>query len=149
MIVQGLSVFAIVCIATVVGKLTAKLKLPAILGWLVTGVVFGPYLAQVVTAETMDAEWYKITVKVFECLAGVMIGKEILFKKLAKTGKQIVGITFVQSIDTFLFVSLVFGVVFWLTEVPVYLGLVFGGIALATAPAPACPSSMSTAQAAP
>ncbi|MGM9552760.1 MAG: cation:proton antiporter [Faecousia sp.] len=137
MIVQVLSVFAIVCIATVVGKLAAKVKLPAILGWLVTGVVFGPYLVQVVTAETMEAQWYKITVKVFECLAGVMIGKEILFKKLAKTGKQIVGITFVQSIGTFLFVSLVFGVVFWLTEVPVYLGLVFGGIALATAPAPA------------
>ncbi|MDD6642947.1 MAG: cation:proton antiporter [Firmicutes bacterium] len=137
MIVQVLSVFAIICIATVVGKLAAKVKLPAILGWLVTGVVFGPYLVQVVTAEIMDAQWYKITVKVFECLAGVMIGKEILFKKLAKTGKQIVGITFVQSIGTFLFVSLVFGVVFWLTEVPVYLGLVFGGIALATAPAPA------------
>lgn len=137
MIVQVLSVFAIVCIATVVGKLAAKVKLPAILGWLVTGVVFGPYLVQVVTAEIMDAQWYKITVKVFECLAGVMIGKEILFKKLAKTGKQIVGITFIQSIGTFLFVSLVFGIVFWLTEVPVYLGFVFGGIALATAPAPA------------
>ncbi|MGN1306260.1 MAG: cation:proton antiporter [Faecousia sp.] len=137
MIVQVLSVFAILCIATVVGKLAAKVKLPAILGWLVTGVVFGPYLVQVVTAEIIDAQWYKITVKVFECLAGVMIGKEILFKKLAKTGKQIVGITFVQSIGTFLFVSLVFGIVFWLTEVPVYLGLVFGGIALATAPAPA------------
>ena len=111
--------------------------------------MFGPYLVQVVTAEIMEARWYKITVKVFECLAGVMIGKEILFKKLAKTGTQIVGITFVQSIGTFLFVSLVFGIVFWLTEVPVYLGLVFGGIALATAPAPACPSSTSTAQADP
>lgn len=48
--------------------------------------MFGPYLVQVVTAEIMEAQWYKITVKVFECLAGVMIGKEILFKKLAKTG---------------------------------------------------------------
>lgn len=137
MIVQILSVFAIVCIAIVVGKLAAKVKLPAILGWLVTGVVFGPYLVQVVTAEIMDAEWYKITVKFFECFAGVMIGKEILFKKFAKTGKQIVGITFIQSLGTFLFVSLVFGIVFLLTDVPVYLGLVFGGIALATAPAPA------------
>lgn len=137
MIVQVLSVFAIVCIASIVGKLAAKVKLPAILGWLVTGIVFGPYLVQVVTTEIMDAEWYKITLKVFECLAGVMIGKEILFKKLAKTGKQIVGITFIQSIGTFLFVSLVFGIVFLITDVPVYLALVFGGIALATAPAPA------------
>ena len=32
MIVQLLSVFAIICIASVVGKLAAKVKLPAILG---------------------------------------------------------------------------------------------------------------------
>ena len=42
MIVDILRVFAIVCIAFVVGKIVAKIKLPAILGWLITGVVFGP-----------------------------------------------------------------------------------------------------------
>ncbi|MGN0676084.1 MAG: cation:proton antiporter, partial [Oscillospiraceae bacterium] len=66
-----------------------------------------------------------------------MIGKEIIFKKLASAGKQIVGITFVQSIGTFLFVSLVFAIVFLCMGIPAYLALVFGGIALATAPAPA------------
>ena len=66
-----------------------------------------------------------------------MIGREIIFKKLARTGKQIIGITFIQSIGTFLFVSLVFGIIFLLQDIPVYLGFVFGGIALATAPAPA------------
>lgn len=34
-------------------------------------------------------------------------------------------------------VSLVFGVVFYLSDIPVYLAFIFGGIALATAPAPA------------
>ena len=33
-------------------------------------------------------------------------------------------------------VSLVFGVIFWLSDVPIYLAFMFGGIALATAPAP-------------
>ena len=42
-----------------------------------------------------------------------------------------------QSIGTFLFVSAVFAVVFLIAEIPVYLAFVFGGIALATAPAPA------------
>ena len=65
MIVDILSVFAIICIAFVVGKIAAKLKLPAILGWLVTGVVFGPYLVGIVTAEIMNANWYKITIKLF------------------------------------------------------------------------------------
>ena len=137
MIVQILSIFGIVCIASVVGKLAARVRLPAILGWLVTGVVFGPYLVGIVSAEIMNALWYKVAIKVFECFAGVMIGKEIIFKKLAKTGKQIVGITFIQSIGTFLVVSLVFAVIFLWMGIPVYLAFVFGGIALATAPAPA------------
>lgn len=137
MIVSVLRVFAIVCVAFAVGRLVARVRLPAILGWLITGVVFGPYLAGVVSAEIVDAMWYKIAIKVFECFAGVMIGREILFKKLAKTGKQILGITFVQSIGTFLFVSLVFGVLQLCMGIPVYLAFIFGGIALATAPAPA------------
>ncbi|MGN1003703.1 MAG: cation:proton antiporter [Oscillospiraceae bacterium] len=137
MIVQILSIFGIVCIASVVGKLAAKVRLPAILGWLVTGVVFGPYLVGVVSSEIMNALWYKVAIKAVECFAGVMIGKEIIFKKLAKTGKQIVGITFIQSIGTFLVVSLVFAVIFLWMDIPVYLAFVFGGIALATAPAPA------------
>lgn len=137
MIVSVLRVFAIVCVAFAVGRLVARVRLPAILGWLITGVVFGPYLAGVVSAEIVDAMWYKIAIKVFECFAGVMIGREILFQKLAKTGKQILGITFVQSIGTFLFVSLVFGVLLLCMGIPVYLAFIFGGIALATAPAPA------------
>lgn len=137
MIVSVLRVFAIVCVAFAVGRLVARVRLPAILGWLITGVVFGPYLAGVVSAEIVDAMWYKIAIKVFECFAGVMIGREILFQKLAQTGKQILGITFVQSIGTFLFVSLVFGVLLLCMGIPVYLAFLFGGIALATAPAPA------------
>ena len=64
-----------------------------------------------------------------------MIGREIVFKKIAKSGNQIIGITFVQSIGTFLFVSAAFSVVFIITNIPIYLAFVFGGIALATAPA--------------
>lgn len=66
-----------------------------------------------------------------------MIGREIIFKKIAGSGKQIIGVTFVQSIGTFLFVSAAFAVVFLIAGIPVYLAFVFGGIALATAPAPA------------
>lgn len=66
-----------------------------------------------------------------------MIGREIIFQKIASSGKQIIGITFVQSIGTFLFVSVVFGIVFLVTGIPIYLAFIFGGIALATAPAPA------------
>lgn len=137
MLTEILRVFAIVCVAIVVGKAVAKIKLPAILGWLITGIIFGPYLAGVVSLEITEKIWYKVVVKVFECFAGVMIGREIVFKKLARSGKQIVGITFIQSIGTFLFVSLAFVVTFLIADIPVYAAVVFGAIALATAPAPA------------
>lgn len=45
--------------------------------------------------------------------------------------------TLTQSLGTFLLVSLVFGVAFQCTGIPLYLAFAFGGIALATAPAPA------------
>lgn len=137
MLTDILRVFAILCVAVIVGKLTAKLKLPAILGWLVTGIVFGPYLAGIVSEEITGSLCYEITVKFFECFAGVMIGREIIFKKIASSGKQILGITFIQSIATFIVVSAVFAVTFAIAGIPLYLSFIFGGIALATAPAPA------------
>lgn len=66
-----------------------------------------------------------------------MIGKEIIVKKPASSGKRIVGITFIQSLGTFAVVSLVFAIAFLIMDIPFYLAFVFGGIALATAPAPA------------
>ncbi|MGN0807048.1 MAG: cation:proton antiporter [Candidatus Coproplasma sp.] len=137
MVTDILHVFAMLCTAFVCGKLVSKLKLPAILGWLIAGIVFGPNLAGIVSFDITNSDWYKIFIKFFECFAGVMIGREIVFKKIARSGKQIIGITFIQSIGTFLFVTAVFAITFLIAGIPVYLAFVFGGIALATAPAPA------------
>ena len=65
-----------------------------------------------------------------------MIGTELIWRKMKKAGKQIVVTTITESIGTFIVVSLVFGVIFWFANVPIYLAFMFGGIALATAPAP-------------
>lgn len=43
--------------------------------------------------------------------------------------------TLMQSLGTFAVVSLAFGIIFAITNVPIYLAFIFGGIALATAPA--------------
>lgn len=50
---------------------------------------------------------------------------------------QVLIITLTESLGTFAVVSAAFCAIFYLTGVPVFLGLIFGGIALATAPAPA------------
>ena len=65
-----------------------------------------------------------------------MIGTELLWGKMKRAGKQIVVTTLTESVRTFLVVSVVFGVIFWIEGLPVYLAFIFGGIALATASAP-------------
>lgn len=137
MLVQILRLLIMVILALGIGKLVSKLKLPSILGWLITGMVFGPHAFTVMNQETLDAGWYQIVVHVLECAVGLMIGTELVWNKIKRSGKSIVITTLTQSLGTFFVVSLVFGVVFYLSDIPVYLAFIFGGIALATAPASA------------
>ena len=127
----------VVILAFLAGKLISKLKLPAILGWLIAGMLLGPHAFSLMNQEILDAGWYQVMIHVLECGVGLMIGTELVWNKIKKSGKAIVITTLTQSLGTFLVVSLVFGVVFYITDVPLYLCFFFGGIARATAPAPA------------
>lgn len=122
--------------AYLVGRLAAKLRLPAILGWLVAGMVLGPHALGLINDALLDAKWYNVTESVLECTVGLMIGSELIWKRMKSSGKQIIVTTITESLGAFVCVSAVFGVIFALTDVPVYLAFMFGGIALATAPAP-------------
>ncbi len=126
-----------VVLAFGIGKLISKLKLPSILGWLITGMIFGPHAIALMNQETLDAGWYQTVVHILECAVGLMIGTELVWNKIKRSGKAIVITTLTQSLGTFLIVSAVFGIVFYLSGTPIYLAFIFGGIALATAPAPA------------
>lgn len=128
---------AAIAIAFVVGKLISKLRLPAILGWLITGIAVGPYAFGLISQELVDASWYETLIHVLECVVGIMIGTELVFGKIKSYGKALILTTLTQSLGTFALVTLVFGIVFYFTGVPIYLAFIFGGIALATAPAPA------------
>lgn len=124
-------------IAFLAGKLVSKVKLPSILGWLITGMVLGPHALSLMNQELLDAQWYQTIVHILECGVGLMIGTELVWNKIKRSGKAIVITTLTQSLGTFLVVSLVFSIVFYASNIPVYLAFIFGGIALATAPAPA------------
>lgn len=126
-----------IVIAFTVGKLISKIKLPAILGWLITGIAVGPYAFLLISTELVNAVWYETLIHILECTVGIMIGTELIFKKLRSYGKALIITTLTQSLGTFALVTLVFGIVFYFSGVPVYLAFIFGGIALATAPAPA------------
>lgn len=126
-----------IILAFFAGKLISKIKLPSILGWLIAGMILGPHGVSMMDQKILDAGWYQTVVHILECAVGLMIGTELVWNKLRRSGKAIIVTTFTQSVGTFLFVSLVFGIVFYFQDIPLYLAFLFGGIALATAPAPA------------
>ena len=123
-------------IALIAGKLISKLKLPAILGWLIAGMIMGPHAIGLLSNSLLEEPWFNTVESLLECVVGLMIGTELIWSQMKKAGKQILVTTITESLGTFFVVSLVFGIIFWLTDVPIYLAFLFGGIALATAPAP-------------
>lgn len=137
MILLILRLLVAIAFAFIVGKLVSKIKLPAILGWLLTGMILGPHAFGIVNDAVLNAHWYEPIMHILECVVGLLIGTELVWKKIKKSGKQIIITTLTQSLGTFFVVSLVFGVVFYFVGFPIYLAFIFGGIALATAPAPA------------
>ena len=136
LLLDVLRLLAAIAIALIAGKLIAKVKLPAILGWLIAGMIMGPHALGLLGDSLLDASWFNIVESILECIVGLMIGTELIWSQMKKAGKQILVTTITESLGTFLVVSLVFGIIFWFTGVPIYLAFLFGGIALATAPAP-------------
>ena len=136
MLTDVLRLLAAIMIAFAAGKLVARLKLPSILGWLIAGMIIGPHAVGLLSESVLDAPWFGVLESVFECLFGLMIGTELIWKRMKKAGPQIMVTTITESLGTFLVVSLVFGVIFSFTGTPLYMAFLFGGIALATAPAP-------------
>lgn len=126
-----------ILIAYVVGKLISKIKLPSILGWLITGMVLGPHAFSLMDQSMLDSKWYRVLIPILECTVGLMIGTELVWNKVKKSGKSIIITTFTQSLGTFIIVSFVFAIVLKIMGLPIYLAFIFGGIALATAPAQA------------
>ncbi len=137
MLLNILRWISVLALAFVAGKLMTKIKMPSILGWLIVGIIFGPHAVNLMPQNILDAGWYKTIIIWMQCAFGVMLGSELIWSKLKTSGKALIITTLTQSLGTFAVVSLAFGILFYFTKIPVYLAFVFGGIALATAPAPA------------
>lgn len=136
MIIQVMQLIAFIIIAFIAGKLVAKLKLPAILGWLITGIIIGPHALGWMSQSLMESTWFVIVISIIQVGIGMLIGTELIWDDIKKSGKQIITICLTEAFGAFFVVTLCFGVIFIVTDIPVYLAFIFGGIALATAPAP-------------
>ncbi len=114
------------------GKLAERIKLPAITGYILAGVILGPSVTKVLstgTVENLDV----ITNFVLGIIA-YQIGTELWLPKIAKSGKSIIIITAVQALGT---AAIVFAGIYLLdSQHRLWLALTLAAIATATAPAP-------------
>ena len=110
----------------IMGRLAEKIKIPAVTGYLVAGLVIGPVLGLV-----KDLEHYHIISNIALGFIAFQVGNELWLGKLKKTGGKIVVITIIQAVAT---TGLVIALI--LPFASTSIALVLGAIAAATAPAP-------------
>ena len=69
-------------LAFLAGKLITKLKMPAILGWLIAGMLLGPNALGLMPQEVMNSAWYHGIITWMQCAFGLMLGTELIWKKI-------------------------------------------------------------------
>jgi Kef-type K+ transport system membrane component KefB len=111
------------------GKISNRLKFPAVVGYLLAGLVLGPSIFNIFSVGLLDK------MGGFNDLAlglvAFIIGSEMRLSILRKMGKGIITIILSESFGAFLLVTL--GV--YLLTHKLYMALIFGAMAPASAPA--------------
>lgn|SRR5690554_65047 len=113
-----------------VEKLIAYLKLPAVTGYLLIGILLGPSLLNILSTTTVTAMAPINTIALG--LIAFLIGGELSLPQLKRCGQSAVWITIFQALGAFLFVTLTLHL---LIKVSFPLALLFGAVSCATAPA--------------
>ncbi|MFW6022627.1 MAG: cation:proton antiporter [Halanaerobiaceae bacterium] len=119
--------------------LTKRFRVPVVVGYVFLGILLSVDLIERMPFLTQEIkEWYAFTVESFGYISNLAlgfiaftIGSELSVRLLKKLGKNITYITFLQAFGAFFIVAL--GVL--ALGYPLYMSLLFGAIATATAPA--------------
>ena len=82
-------------------KLISKIKFTVHIGLADSGNDFRTPCGFLMNQQILDARWYQTMVHILECAVGLMIGTELVWNKIKRSGKAIVITTFTQSVGTF------------------------------------------------
>jgi Kef-type K+ transport system membrane component KefB len=111
------------------GKFSNRLKFPAVVGYLLVGLIIGPSFFNILNLKLLE------NLGIFNDLAlaivAFVIGSELRVNTLQRMGKSIITIIFSESFGAFMLVA--FGV--YLLTHKLYMALIFGAMAPASAPA--------------
>jgi Kef-type K+ transport system membrane component KefB/CBS domain-containing protein len=111
------------------GKIFQKLKIPQVVGYIIIGVLLGESFFGVLEKSTIETLTPIINITLG--IIGFRIGAELNTEVFRKYGRSIYTILFSEGLFTFFIVTLF---VTFITK-KLYLGLLFGALASATAPA--------------
>lgn len=118
------------------GRLVQKLNLPAILGWLIVGIIVGPNVLNILSDSVSSNNWFNTLTTISQMTVGMMIGSNLEWAKIKKVGSQVLQLSLWHIASIFILVSAGFGLVFYLQGGPWFVPFFFGLVAIASAPAP-------------
>lgn len=111
-------------------RLTKLLKLPNVTGYIIAGIVIGPYLLRLIPRGIIESMDFVTDVALAFIAFGV--GKYLRFSALRESGWQVIVLTVFEALAAAVLVSLTMYFVF---RLPVSICLLLGAIGSATAPA--------------
>jgi len=112
------------------GKAINRLKLPAVTGYLLIGLLLGPSVFNLISAETITALTPLNSIALG--IIAFLIGGALSLKEIKKCGKSVIVITILQVMGAYSLVTLI---LHYLFGVALHTALIFGAISTATAPA--------------
>jgi len=119
----------VILLGTISGRLFQKVNLPQVMGYIIVGVLLGESFHGILSGPMLDS--FAPLIQLALGIIGFMIGSELNFERFKRYSKSIYTILFFEAILTFVLV----GTVTTLITGKVHLGLIFGALASATAPA--------------
>lgn len=110
--------------------LIEKIKLPYVTGYIIMGIIMGPYVFKLVPNRFLNNS--DLIANFVLSIVAFMISRNFSYSVFKKTGKQILFVSMLEASGAWLFVTL--GVSLFLHK-PLYIALLFGALAAATDPA--------------
>lgn len=122
---------------TVIGRISQKLRIPQVVGYVIVGIIAGGSVLNLIRAELINS---MLPFNLFALgIIGFMIGGELKYETFKKYGKQFITILLAEGLSAFFIVAvLTFLAGIFLKNdwhASLAMGLVLGAISSATAPA--------------
>ena len=126
-----LQIALIVILGYIGGELVSKVKLPRVLGYIIIGMFIGPYALSLLDAEITQTALFTLLFAISVGFVGLSVGSGISLDEIKEGGTKILVIGLFASSGPFILVSLA---MYYIFNFDIYSSLIFGSIALATAP---------------